>query len=36
MPGAEAFSGFARAFFHAGAKMLMVSEWCLDSKAATH
>jgi CHAT domain-containing protein/Tfp pilus assembly protein PilF len=33
-PGAEALSGLARAFFYAGAKTLLVSNWYLDSKAA--
>ncbi len=33
-PGAEALSGLARAFFYAGAKSLLVSNWYLDSKAA--
>jgi CHAT domain-containing protein len=32
--GAEAFSGFARAFFYAGARALMVSHWRVDSQAA--
>jgi CHAT domain-containing protein len=32
--GAEALSGLARAFFYAGAKSLLVSNWNLDSKAA--
>jgi CHAT domain-containing protein len=34
-PGAEALSGFARAFFYAGARALLVSHWRIDSKAAT-
>jgi hypothetical protein len=33
-PGAEALSGFARAFFYAGARALLVSHWRIDSKAA--
>jgi CHAT domain-containing protein len=33
-PGAEALSGLARAFFYAGAKSLLVSNWYLDTKAA--
>src|SRR2546430_213041 len=33
-PAAEALSGLARAFFYAGAKTLLVSNWYLDSKAA--
>jgi CHAT domain-containing protein/Tfp pilus assembly protein PilF len=33
-PGAKDFSGLARAFFHAGAKMLMVALWCIDNTAA--
>ena len=32
--GAEALSGLVRAFFYAGAKSLLVSNWNLDSKAA--
>jgi CHAT domain-containing protein len=32
-PGAEAFSGLARAFFYAGARSLMVSHWEVDTKA---
>jgi CHAT domain-containing protein len=30
-PGAEAFSGLARAFFYAGARSLLVSHWAVDS-----
>jgi CHAT domain-containing protein len=30
-PGAEALSGLARSFFHAGAKALLVSHWRVDS-----
>ena len=30
----ETFSGLARAFFHAGARALLVSHWYVDSKAA--
>jgi CHAT domain-containing protein len=33
-PGAEALSGLARAFFYAGARALLVSNWGIDSKAA--
>jgi tetratricopeptide (TPR) repeat protein len=33
-PGAEALSGLARAFFYAGAKSLLVSNWYLDTNAA--
>jgi len=33
-PGAEALSGLARAFFYAGARSLLVSNWYLDTKAA--
>jgi CHAT domain-containing protein len=33
-PGAEALSGLARAFFHAGARALLVSHWRVNSKAA--
>ena len=33
-PGAEALSGLARAFFHAGAHALLVSHWAIDSDAA--
>ena len=33
-PGAEALSGLARAFFHAGAKALLVSHWPVGSEAA--
>lgn len=32
--GAEAFSGLARAFFHAGARSLLVSYWPVYSRAA--
>jgi CHAT domain-containing protein len=32
-PGAEALSGLARAFFYAGAKSLVVSNWGVDSDA---
>jgi CHAT domain-containing protein len=34
-PGAEALSGLARAFFYAGARALLVSQWAVDSAAAT-
>ena len=33
-PGAEALSGLARAFFYAGARSLVVSNWGVDSKSA--
>jgi CHAT domain-containing protein len=33
-PGAEAFSGLARAFFYAGARSLVVPNWEVDSKSA--
>jgi CHAT domain-containing protein len=33
-PGAEALSGLARAFFHSGARALLVSHWRVGSKAA--
>ena len=33
-PGAEAFSGLARAFFYAGARSLIVSNWAVESKSA--
>ncbi len=33
-PGAEALSGLARAFFHAGARALLVSHWPVGSEAA--
>ena len=33
-PGAAALSGLARAFFHAGAKALLVSHWRVGSKVA--
>ena len=32
-PGAEALSGLARAFFYAGAKSLLVSNWEVDSES---
>jgi len=32
-PGAEALSGLAKAFFHAGARALLVSHWRVDSDA---
>jgi CHAT domain-containing protein len=32
-PGAEALSGLARAFFYAGARSLIVSNWDVDSKS---
>jgi CHAT domain-containing protein len=32
-PGAEALSGLARAFFYAGARSLIVSNWGVDSKS---
>jgi CHAT domain-containing protein len=34
-PGAEALSGFAKAFFYAGAKSLLVTHWSAASDAAT-
>jgi CHAT domain-containing protein len=34
-PGAEAFSGLARAFFYAGARALLVSHWSVASDSAT-
>ena len=34
-PGAEALSGLARAFFHAGARAMLVSHWRVGSDAAT-
>ena len=34
-PGAEALSGLAKAFFHAGARTLLVSHWRVESEAAT-
>jgi CHAT domain-containing protein len=34
-PGAEALSGLARAFFYAGARALLVSQWSVSSDAAT-
>jgi CHAT domain-containing protein len=34
-PGAEALSGLARAFFYAGARALLVSQWAVASDAAT-
>jgi len=33
-PGAEALSGLARAFFYAGARSLVVSNWEVDSESA--
>jgi CHAT domain-containing protein len=33
-PGAEALSGLARAFFHAGARAMLVSHWRVGSEAA--
>ena len=33
-PGAEALSGFARAFFYAGARALLVTHWNISSLAA--
>ena len=33
--GAEGLSGLAEAFFHAGARALLVSHWYIDSEAAT-
>lgn len=33
-PGAEALSGLAKAFFHAGARTLLVSHWRVESEAA--
>ncbi len=33
-PGAEAFSGLARAFFYAGARTMLVSHWPVISEAA--
>jgi CHAT domain-containing protein len=33
-PGAEALSGLARAFFYAGARALLVSEWAVDTEGA--
>ena len=33
-PGAEGFSGLARAFFYAGARTLLVSHWSVYSTAA--
>lgn len=35
VPGAEALSGLARAFFYAGSRALLVSHWAVDSAAAT-
>ncbi len=35
VPGAEALSGLARAFFYAGSRALLVSHWAVDSSAAT-
>lgn len=34
--GAEALSGLARAFFHAGARALLVSHWRVGSEATAH
>ena len=34
-PGAQALSGLARAFFYAGARALLVSQWAVSSDAAT-
>jgi CHAT domain-containing protein len=34
-PGAEALSGLARVFFYAGTRALMVSNWTVESSAAT-
>jgi CHAT domain-containing protein len=34
-PGAEAFSGLARAFFYAGARALLVTHWSVESDAVT-
>ena len=31
-PGAEGFSGLAKAFFHAGARSLLVSHWSVESE----
>jgi CHAT domain-containing protein len=33
-PGAEGFSGLAKAFFYAGARSLLVSHWPVASQAA--
>jgi CHAT domain-containing protein len=33
-PGAEALSGLARAFFYAGGRSLLVSNWKIDTKSA--
>ena len=33
-PGAEALSGLAKSFFHAGARALLVSHWRVESEAA--
>ena len=33
-PGARALSGLAKAFFHAGARAILVSHWRVDSEAA--
>ncbi|MFT3730535.1 MAG: CHAT domain-containing protein [Hyphomicrobium sp.] len=33
-PGAEALSGLAKAFFHAGARALLVSHWRVESESA--
>lgn len=35
VPGADALSGLARAFFYAGSRALLVSHWAVDSAAAT-
>jgi CHAT domain-containing protein len=32
-PGADGFSGLAKAFFYAGSQTLLVSHWAVDSKA---
>ncbi|MCP5368220.1 MAG: tetratricopeptide repeat protein [Hyphomicrobiales bacterium] len=34
-PGADGLSGLARAFFHAGARALLVSHWPVNSEAAS-
>lgn len=34
-PGAEGLSGLARAFFHAGARSLLVSHWPVESRSAS-
>ena len=33
-PGAEGLTGLARAFFYAGARTLLVSQWPVDDEAA--